>query len=297
YLEILGRRQDGYHELLTAFQMVDLHDDLTFEPTQSATSLRIKGRGLPKGDDNLVLKAISLLRREAGLSQEFSICLEKRIPVSGGMGGGSSNAAVTLLVANELGKCGLSVKELGQLGAQLGADVPFFLYGGTALGTGRGDTILPLPCGPVFDLIVATPAFGVSAAEAYRLFSQGAGQRLPRLTTRHANTTIRRFRELTAGREWPEFRNDLEEPVLLQYPVLHELRECMLKAGCKTVLLSGSGSSIFGTGDSSALRNARLLLQQAGMEGVLECRTLSTESYRERLIRNGLGLGSLNPKA
>ena len=142
HLQVVGRRQDGFHDLCTVFQSISLHDTLTIEP---ATEIRMtcNDSKVPVDERNLVLRAAIKLRDTYRVSCGASISLDKRIPAPGGLGGGSSNAAVTLLALRKLWQLDVCLEELHQLGASLGSDVPFFFYGGTALGMGRGEAIEP----------------------------------------------------------------------------------------------------------------------------------------------------------
>ena len=142
-LEILGRREDGYHEVRTLLQTIDLRDELTFKPTAEGVKLRVSGRAVSSGDENTVLRAVDLFSRRYGLAVGLEISLFKRIPIGAGLGGGSSNAAITLMALGKLtGRC-LTLAELSEMAAELGSDVPFFLSGGLAFGWGRGERTEP----------------------------------------------------------------------------------------------------------------------------------------------------------
>ena len=157
-LEVLRRRPDGYHELCTLFQAIDLYDDLTVEPADGLT-LTVEGDA-PPGKENLVLRAAHMLAPYAA-GKGAQMRLRKRIPSGAGLGGGSSDAAAALLALNRLWDTGLERPELAEMARTLGADVPFFLHGGTALGTGRGDTIEPLPDVPTLWFVLSVPAFSL----------------------------------------------------------------------------------------------------------------------------------------
>ena len=166
-LEVRRRRSDGYHELCTLFQAIDLYDDLTVEPADGLT-LIVEGDA-PSDEENLVLRAAHMLAPYAG-GNGAQMRLRKRIPSGAGLGGGSSDAAAALLVLNRLWDTGLERSEIEEMARTLGADVPFFLHGGTALGTGRGDTIEPLPDVPTLWFVLSVPAFSLpnKTAQVFR---------------------------------------------------------------------------------------------------------------------------------
>ena len=160
-LVVLGKRPDGFHELDTVFQAVGLSDRLTFE-TSVGLSLEVDDPSIPSGAENLVLRAARALAASAGVPARAAITLEKRIPSGGGLGGGSSDAAVALLGLSALWGLDLPVGGLAEIGASVGSDVPFFLYGGTARGLGRGERIAPLPDLPSAGVVLVMPPFPVA---------------------------------------------------------------------------------------------------------------------------------------
>jgi 4-diphosphocytidyl-2-C-methyl-D-erythritol kinase len=253
-LRVLGRRPDGYHELETVFQAVDVWDALTIRPSGTLT-LHCDHPRLPVDESNLALRAAMLLRDRHGNSELGGrIVLYKTIPVEGGLGGGSSDAAASLLLCNRHWDLGVGRAELDALAAELGADVPFFLAGGTALGKGRGDCVEPLPFAGAAPVVLGCPPFGISTAEVFRR----AGTRL---TLPGNGVSV----ALLLAHKWPEdndFRllaNDLEGVVFEGWPELKGFRDALLEAGAGAALLSGSGSTVFGvfTGPRTAARAAK----------------------------------------
>src|ERR1044071_5204866 len=167
-LQILGRRSDSYHEIDSVLQTVSLHDELVFKCREdSQVMIHTDAPDIPRDDKNLIVKAANRLRNSARLSLGVDVYLLKRIPAQGGLGGASSNAAVTLLALNQLWQSALDVDELKSLGRGLGSDVPFFFTGGTARATGPGSTIFPLKDTGKKHLLIVTPNSRVSTAEAY----------------------------------------------------------------------------------------------------------------------------------
>ncbi len=281
-LRVVGRRSDGFHELDTVFQTIDFCDTLEFELSGEGVSLEIAGRELPAGPDNLVVRCADAYLQRLGRPVGLQVRLLKRIPVGAGLGGGSSNGAVTLLALSRMVP-GLDGQELRELAAAAGSDVAFFLQGGLARGRGRGEIIDPLPDeGVRIPVLVVWPGFPVATVEAYRLL----GHKPPAdLTLVRADRTMRDFPETLRRGCWSELRNDLEAPVLRAYPGLARLKRGLLEQGCDFVMLSGSGSALFATGEVSALERAREWCRDASLEAGLYW-SVPRHEYRRRL---GLG--------
>ena len=292
-LKVLGKREDGYHELKTIYQTIDLQDEIVLEPvTDPVIRLRVQGRDVAQGEDNLVYRAASLLRSTASVKQGVRIRLKKRIPVGSGLGGGSSNAAVALLALNKLWECGLSKKRLTRLAVRLGSDVPFFLVGGTALGLERGEKVVPL-----FDrlqeqsLLLFYPDLRLSTREAYSLghWQNYAEERM--LTTEDLDTTMQRLHDTVNQKteDWSFLKNDFEDVLFERYPVLAEIQQRLTEAGCKKVMLCGSGSTLLGLGGIQQASRAVQSILQGTRGEIFSCRTLSRERYAE-LLNQSLNL-------
>lgn len=228
-LVVVGRRPDGYHELDTLFQAVALTDRLTFEPADTL-SLEVDDPSIPAGEENLVLRAARALAHEAGIRPKAALTLEKRIPSGGGLGGGSSDAAVTLLGLSALWELDLPLEVLSRVGGAIGSDVPFFLHGGTARGLGRGERIEPLGDLPPQAVVLVMPPFPVSTPAVFGRLQAPAwdGRGGGRL-----------------GEEAPD-RNDLEPAAEALFPALRAVRESLGRVGATRARLSGSGSTVFG---------------------------------------------------
>jgi 4-diphosphocytidyl-2-C-methyl-D-erythritol kinase len=278
HLRVLGRRADGYHEIRTVFQTITLKDRLSFRALdESRLELECDAPGVPTDDSNLVLRAARLLRERFKVARGASIKLEKSIPAGGGLGGGSSNAAVALVALARLWEIETTRDELSNLGASLGADVPFFFTGGTALGTGRGAEIAPLDDAPVANLLVVSPRVKISTAEGYKSLNA------PALTKEIAPANLLVSRgEADFYDSFPaSLANDFEPPVYRLHPEVGRARDALVAAGAKGALLSGSGSSVFGVFESSdevARARARIRVE-AGWQ-VFPCATLSRGDYR-----------------
>jgi 4-diphosphocytidyl-2-C-methyl-D-erythritol kinase len=248
-LRVLGKRPDGFHEIDTIFQSVDLTDTLFFlegEESHGIVSLTIEGAELPADESNLILRAAQGLRERFPVRFGARIHLSKRIPIGGGLGGGSSNAASALRGLVALWGLPATEADLHALAASLGSDAPFFLLGGRARGTGRGEILEPLPDGPEEWLILASPPFSLSTAVVYGALSA------PALTDSAAQTNL-------CGSDsggGPD-RNDLESTAESLRGELRRLRLALLEHGATSARLSGSGSTVFGTfGDDKSARRA-----------------------------------------
>jgi 4-diphosphocytidyl-2-C-methyl-D-erythritol kinase len=240
-LHVVGRRLDGYHEIVTIFQAIDLCDTLDGE-TADALTLTVPEASAPADETNLVVQAALLLQTRFAQARERGarLRLDKTIPTGGGLGGGSSDAAGALLLLNELWALHLDSSALEPLAAELGSDVPFFLYGGTALGTGRGSTIAPLPPIPDRAVLLGSPPFGLSTPEVYRaldapLTADGADVTVPPL-----------FVKFAEGNDFALARNDLEAVAFRLRGELAIFRDALLRSGAEVALVSGSGSTVFG---------------------------------------------------
>lgn len=276
-LEVLGSREDGYHELRTLFQTIALHDDLSLRPAREVT-VRCDHAGVPTDASNLAARAALALRRFARLDHGVEITIEKRIPVGGGLGGGSSNAAATLLALDRMWRLGLGRAGLLPLARRLGADVPFFLFGGTALGLARGDEVYPLHRQLSGHLVLVDPGRPISTAAVFSRLDA-------RLTPRENSNNIFRFvsSDLGGSSAWRVLTNDLESAALEEAPDLkHQVRRIrgfLVRDGALLASLSGSGSSYFGLfDDAERARRAQEALRGAGFHA-LRTRTLSLDQY------------------
>ena len=246
FLKVVARRPDGYHDLENVFlPLPDLHDTLSLEPLPDDGSLtRLVADGpydVPTDASNLCLKAVEAFARATGLTPRIRLQLTKRIPVAAGLGGGSSDAAATLLLLNRHCRTGLTDSQLEAIAATLGADVPFFIRPHLALGTGRGDRLAPIDAAPApLTLLLLTPAFPVPVAWsfAHRLPPPADAPELPALldALRHPTSP-----ETLAAL----CRNDLEHALFHKFPLLDLMRQRLLDAGALTVHVSGSGPSLF----------------------------------------------------
>lgn len=280
-LEILGRRQDGYHELRTLLQTVNVADELIFEYIEQGIEIVCDHPDVPCDETNLVYRAARLLSDFAGIEKGVRVTIHKRIPTAAGLGGGSSNAAVTLMALQKLWNVELASRELFEMGAKLGADVPFFFMGGTCLGVGRGDEVYPLADIEAEYLLLVNANILVPTREVYanlppRLTNPEAVTKMPTsFVTAYTSAITSDERICLIG-----LQNDLEMPVLARHQLLEEIKERLKRAGASGVLMSGSGSTIFGIFDTEAARsNAQGELSQNGW-WCASARTLSRNDYQ-----------------
>jgi 4-diphosphocytidyl-2-C-methyl-D-erythritol kinase len=275
-LHILGRRSDGYHELRTIFETISLRDTLRFSLLpRPAIELECDDATIPAGRENVVWRAAALMRRRLRMRSGVSIRLEKRIPVERGLGGGSSDAAVTLLGVMRLARRELPAEELLSLAAKLGSDVPFFLFGGRALGIGRGDEIYPLPEAPKRAVLLISPAsISVSTREAYKWVAAG-------LTKNREDSRLKRFCALCWSEQGGPLGNDFEGVVFRRHPRLARIKRALLRYGAAEAALAGSGSAVFGIFPTPA--KARRAAQQFPNDQVFVAETLSRDEYRRAL--------------
>ncbi len=277
-LSVLGRRTDGYHEIRTLFQTIDLCDEIEFRPSRRLELVCENLPGVPR-EDNLVWKAANALASRIPGRRGARIILRKRVPAGSGLGGGSSNAAATLLGLMRFWRLEENDAGLGTLAASLGSDVPFFLSGGTALGSGRGETIHPLPDFPYRHLVVIFPGIHISTAEAYRSLNLG-------LTSQAEDPRISGFcGRLQKGAICPaEIFNDFEAPILRAYAPIREAKSFLMERGSIAALLSGSGSSVFGffPDEESAFAVAREKARETWR--VFPAKTLSRAEYFQNMF-------------
>ena len=226
FLHILGRRPDGYHELQTAFQFVDLCDFLSFEARADGRIVRTTGPAEVAAESDLVVRAAVSVRRAIGATQGVSIAVDKRIPLQGGLGGGSSDAATTLIALNEMWNGGLTRQDLAKLGLALGADVPVFVHGTAAFAEGVGERLTPIEP-PECDYVIVHPGCGVATADVFQA---------PELTRNSAAITIRAL--LREGG-----RNDCEAVVRRRYPPVAQALDWLGQFG--EARLTGTGACVF----------------------------------------------------
>ena len=244
-LRILDRRADGYHNLWSLMQTVELADELTIShnPNHATISLRCDQPSLTTDPSNLVYRAAAAVLQHSRLSVGLDMGLAKRIPMGAGLGGGSSDAAATIMGLNRLLNLGWSVEKMAEIGQTLGSDVPFFLYAPSAVIAGRGEQVTPVRITGTRWVVLVNPGFGVETKWAYQHLSTTRVGVQP-LSKAHAalgNAGTMDWEEVL-----PTAENDFETPVFKAHPSLHAIKQKLLTEGAEAALLSGSGATVFG---------------------------------------------------
>jgi 4-diphosphocytidyl-2-C-methyl-D-erythritol kinase len=282
-LDILGKRSDGFHELRTIFQTISLHDEIRLRPSRRREiTLATEGNPALSAEPfrtNLVYRAVQALRRDLQIRQGVEIELKKTIPAGRGLGGGSSDAAAALLGYLRFTGKKLATARLIEIAASLGADVPFFLFGGRALGVGKGDEIYPLPDIRKLSLLVVSPkTIHVPTPDAYRWLK---AKRLG-LTKPRENPKLWKFCTQCWSTQGSGLSNDFERAVFRRHPRLGQIKRILLQRGAAEASLAGSGSAVFGVFPSPAM--ARRAAVGFPHDQTFFCETLSRERYA-RLMR------------
>ena len=286
-LEVIGKRSDGFHELRTIFQTISLQDELRLKSSRRpGIELKVLGDAALSNEPiekNLVYRAVRALQQELRIPNGVTIELRKTIPAGRGLGGGSADAAAALIGYLRLVKKKLCRERLFELAAMLGADVPFFLEGGRALGIGKGDEIYPLPDIPRLSLLVVSPeSIHVPTPDAYCWLNSPQLDALqgnaPQLTNFTGNPRLYRFCALAWSLQGSPLLNDFEEVVFQQHPRLAAIKRDLLQNGASEALLAGSGSAVIGVFPSPA--KARRAVVGFPHDQTFVCETVSRDSYR-----------------
>lgn len=247
-LDILGKRDDGYHEVCMVMQSINLCDTLTIAKlNEQKIILHGDVAGVAKPEDNLVYKAAKLFLDTYELKSGVEIKLDKKIPVAAGLAGGSTDAAAVLRGLNELFELNLSVDELCKLSSKLGSDIPFCVRGGTMLATGRGEILQEVATMPKTDLVLVKPKIGVSTAWVYKNYHKVAQNVI------HPNTEkmLEALKAKDKQSIYDNLRNVLEFVTIPEYPEIAELKRALLNAGANVSMMSGSGPTVFAFADNS----------------------------------------------
>lgn len=272
-LTVIGKRPDGYHEVEMVMQAVGLYDDVTVRLAASGITVRCDSAAIPAGEGNIAYRAAREMLDLCGRPCGIAIEIKKNIPVAAGLGGGSSDAAAVLVACNRLLETGLGRDRLAEIGTRLGMDVPFFLYGPTALAQGRGELLTNIPSPPKIWVLLVNPGFETSTAWVYKNLNYG-------LTKKGDCTNIAGLKVSQIARS---LHNDLETVTAAAHPVIGEMEKCLLDAGALGVLMSGSGPTVFGIfEDEKACSAAAQALQTKGWR-LYPAETLTGPLYEEHL--------------
>lgn len=271
-LDVIRKRPDGYHDLDMIMQMVDVYDDVIIEK-KAGEEIVVKADAavLSNGKDNLAYMAAKMLFDEFGIKSGVEITIHKRIPIAGGMAGGSSDCATTLIGINEMFNLGLSKQQLMERGVKLGADVPYCVIGGTAIARGIGEVLTPLPTPPQCHVIIAKPPISVSTAYVYGHIRPDEITKRPdieQMTLAIKEQDLNKLSNL--------LYNVMEEVTVSEYPVIEKLKSIMLENGALSSIMSGSGPTVFGLFDDREKA-------QAAMKA-LESKELTEQLYLTKFI-------------
>jgi 4-diphosphocytidyl-2-C-methyl-D-erythritol kinase len=276
-LSVLGKRPDGYHEVEMLMQMVGLYDEVTV--TRGGTGIRVSCNiaSVPSGEENTAWKAANEMLKAAGSGTGLSIEIRKNIPIAAGLAGGSGNAAAVLVAANRLLETGFGTVQLAAIATKIGMDVPFFLFGPTALARGRGEIVTTMPPAPLCWVLLVNPGFATSTAWVYknlklRLTKKVDCNKIARLTVRNIADGL---------------HNDLEAVTAAAHPEIGRIEEELLAQKALGVRMSGSGPTVFGIFETeSACRDAAANLSQEGWR-LFPVRTLTESPFAEHLVGEG----------
>ena len=271
-LDVIRKRPDGYHDLDMIMQMVDVYDDVIIEK-KAGEEIVVKADAavLSNGKDNLAYMAAKMLFDEFGIKSGVEITIHKRIPIAGGMAGGSSDCATTLIGINEMFNLGLSKQQLMERGVKLGADVPYCVLGGTAIARGIGEVLTPLPTPPQCHVIIAKPPISVSTAYVYGHIRPDEITKRPdieQMTLAIKEQDLNKLSDL--------LYNVMEEVTVSEYPVIEKLKSFMLENGALNSIMSGSGPTVFGLFDDRKKA-------QAAMKA-LDSKELTEQLYLTKFI-------------
>lgn len=271
-LDVIRKRSDGYHDLDMIMQTVDVYDDVIIEK-KAGEEIVVKADAavLSNGKDNLAYMAAKMLFDEFGIKSGVEITIHKRIPIAGGMAGGSSDCATTLIGINEMFNLGLSKQQLMERGVKLGADVPYCVLGGTAIARGIGEVLTPLPTPPQCHVIIAKPPISVSTAYVYGHIRPDEITKRPdieQMTLAIKEQDLNKLSDL--------LYNVMEEVTVSEYPVIEKLKSIMLENGALNSIMSGSGPTVFGLFDDRKKA-------QAAMKA-LDSKELTEQLYLTKFI-------------
>lgn len=271
-LDVSALRPDGYHDIDSIAQVIDLKDELELSKAdEGIIEVQVEGGYAPTGKDNIIYKACEVFFREIGFSGGARFILQKRIPVQAGLGGGSGNAAAAILGLNRMYETGLSSDQMCAMAAKAGSDAALFIHGGTVRMSGRGDYVTSLPDAPGLDLVIVKPVVGVSTVWAYAELDKREGRVAGNSSALvedaiHAENRAALIASLS---------NDFDPIVSALVPEIGEAKRRLIGVGAEVVMLSGSGSAIFGVFYSEKRARVAADKLQGDFEQVFACRTLT----------------------
>lgn len=260
-LDVLRRRENGYHDVKMVMQTVNLYDTLTLSKIDEGIVITTNTGELPLNEDNLIYKAAKLLLEYVDKKAGVSIHLDKQIPIAAGMAGGSTDAASTLVGINELYNLDLTKEELAEVGVKIGADVPYCIYGGTYLSEGIGEVLTKLPDAPDCYVVIAKPGIGVSTKYVYENLHIETVEKHPDI-----DGMIDAIKTGSLDGVTEKMENVLETVTIKRYPEIETMKKCLLENGAENALMSGSGPTVFGIfKEEKIAKQALSKLQKTGL--------------------------------
>jgi 4-diphosphocytidyl-2-C-methyl-D-erythritol kinase len=259
HLRVLGKRRDGFHDISTLMQRISLYDEMIFSPAVHGITLSCPGSSIPENDNNIVHRAADALLSPLSHSPGIHITIKKKIPVAAGLGGGSSNAATTLVTINDMMNLNYSTDDLMKIGAKLGADVPFFIFGRTAWASGIGNRLRNADNIPPLWFVLINPGFEVSTRTVY----EGLNLTLTKRSVNYKCPKLHTVDDILKG-----LQNDLERVTLAIHPILRYFKGLLVQNGALGALMSGSGPTVMGifTDEERAIRAEKALENAGGSE-------------------------------
>lgn len=268
YLKVLRKRKDGYHDIATLMQRISLYDEMIFSPAESGITVSCPDSLIPENEENIAFRAASAIFSHGSCRSGVHITIKKKIPVAAGLGGGSSNAATTLMTLNEMLNMHYTKEELMKMGSMVGADVPFFIFEKSAWATGIGDHLQSAENIPPLWFVLINPCFEISTKMVY----ENLNFRLTKRALKYTCPSLYTVDDLVRG-----LYNDLERIALDLYPILQDLKDQLLRHGARGVLMSGSGPTVFGIfseEESAAIAEETLRDMGAGSWSVFRVHSL-----------------------
>lgn len=262
-LDVIRKRPDGYHDLAMIMQTVGVYDDIIITKTENFDEIKVETDKmiLSNGKDNLAYMAAKILFDEFDIHQGIKIHIKKRIPIAGGMAGGSADCAATLKAINEMFTLGLNQNELMKRGVRLGADVPYCVLGGTALAEGIGDILTPLVSPPACHVIIAKPPVSVSTAYVYGHIRPDEIIKRPDI-----DGMVKAIQSQDLDKMASLLYNVMEDVTVPEYPIIQEIKDVILKEGALNSIMSGSGPTVFGLFDDlKKAKSAEKVLKEANL--------------------------------
>jgi 4-diphosphocytidyl-2-C-methyl-D-erythritol kinase len=256
HLRVLGKRKDGFHDISTLMQRISLYDEMIFSPTDHGITLSCPGSAIPENNSNIVYRAADALLSRLSHPPGIHITIKKKIPVAAGLGGGSSNAATALMIINDLMDFHYTIDELMKVGAKLGADVPFFIFGKAAWASGIGDRLQAADNVSPLWFVLINPGFGISTKMVY----DNLNLRLTKRVVNYKCPVLHTVDDVVKG-----LHNDLERVTLVLHPILRYFKNILVQNGALGALMSGSGPTVMGIfADEQGAITAEKALENAG---------------------------------